>query len=68
MGFLNIWENINLLWILTTSKNSIDTLKNHSKTSHQSRLQDLVTDDALDLLSKMLVYDKNLRITAKEAL
>lgn len=32
------------------------------------KCKDLITDEALDLLNKMLVYDKNLRITAKEAL
>ena len=30
--------------------------------------KDLITDEALDLLTKMLFYDKNLRITGKEAL
>ena len=28
----------------------------------------MVTEEALDLLSKMLVYDKNLRIRCKEAM
>ena len=30
--------------------------------------QDRVSDEALDLLSKMLVYDKNKRITPAEAM
>ena len=33
-----------------------------------NRNKHMVTPDALDLLSKMLVYDKNLRIRCKEAM
>lgn len=30
--------------------------------------QHMISDEALDLLSKMLVYDKNLRINCKDAM
>lgn len=42
--------------------------KKELKTFINSENKHLVNEEALDLLSKMLVYDKNLRITPKEAL
>lgn len=42
--------------------------KKELKTFITNENKHLVNDFALDLLSKMLVYDKNLRITPKEAL
>ena len=42
--------------------------KKELKTFINSENKHLVNEEALNLLSKMLVYDKNLRITPKEAL